>query len=141
MLIETVGQMTACMTPKEFSGMFPIEKRYDGAKYECKDYYYTKEYIARFSDGELIGDSRASEFLFEYQNRDVTFYMVAWMGIVNRMHQASGGRDMLVEFFADQGTPLHTYRREGNVFVDDETGEKHEIKKPRNRLRDFFHIV
>ena len=139
--IETVSYMIAYMTPKEFAGMFPIEKTYDGAKYECKDYFYTKEYVADFGEDVQIGNDKVEEFLFAYQNWDINFYMVAWMGIVNRMHQVNGGRDMLVEFFEEQGTPLHTYHKEGNVLVDDETGERYEIRKPKNSLRKLFSVV
>ena len=33
------------LTPGEFINLFPIKKVYDGDRWECKDYFYTRDYI------------------------------------------------------------------------------------------------
>ncbi len=140
-LIEGIGNMIGCLTPKEFMQIFPVEKDFDGEKYQCKDYFYTMEYISRLDSNKPIGKDNASEFLFEYQNWDINEYMSAWMGIVNRMHKLHGGRDITEEFFEENGLHIRTMKREGDFLVDDETGERFEIKKSENKLKKLFSVV
>lgn len=139
-LIETVTQVLSLFTPREFMQMFPVRKEYNGEKYEIKDYFFTMDAAEKIGLDTRMGDN-ATEFLFDYCNNDVDRYMVTWMMIVNRMHQLNGGKDMLLEFMEDQGVAPHAIRREGNYFVDDETGERFEIEEPKNKLRELFTVV
>lgn len=140
-LISFVDDMIGLLTPHEFVQMFPIAKAYDGEKYSVKDYFYTMEYIKNMDINSPIGKENASKFLFEYWNWDINKYMVAWMEIVNRMHQLQGGKDMMLEFFEEQGHPLHTMHQDGDFMVDDETGERYKIKKPENKIKKLFTVL
>lgn len=139
-VIEIIGNMVGLLTPREFMQMFPIEKEFDGEKYECKDYFYTVNYIEEFGIDTIIGD-KASEFLMEYWNWDVNEYMVYWMSVVNRMHMLQGGKDILIEFMEEQGVQPRTLHQEGDYMVDDETGERFKIKKPKNPMKKLFSVV
>ena len=137
--IEFVSYMLRHFTPKEFMQMFPVEKDYDGRRYEVKDYFTTMETVREIGIHNRIGD-RVEEFLFGYCNDDINKYMVTWMMIVNRMHQLNGGRDVLIEFMEEQGVHPRTLHEEDGYFVDDETGEKYEIKKPVQKFQKFLSI-
>lgn len=137
--IECIGDMISLLTPREFMQMFPIRKEYDGKKYEIKDYFSSMSAIQKIGMYALIGEP--SKFLFDYSNDDIDSYMVTWMEIVNRLYQAQGGKDIMLEFFEDQGTPLTTYREEDGNLVDNETGEKFKLEKPKNRLKKLFTVV
>lgn len=141
LLIEGIGNMIGCLTPREFMQIFPVEKDYDGEKHQCKDYFYTMEYINQLDKDVPIGSDNVSEFLFEYQNRDINHYMCTWMGIINRMHKAHGGKDITEEFFEENGYPLHTCHEEAGYLIDDNTGEKFEIRRPTKRARKLFSVV
>ncbi len=138
--IESVSDRIGCLTPQEFVQLFPITKEYDGEKYGVKDYFYTIEKINAMPD-EPIGQENVSEFLFNYCNRDIDRYMIAWMGIVNRMHMLNGGRDIALEFFEDMGMTVHTYHEEAGYMVNDETGEQFKIKKSTRRARKLFSVA
>lgn len=138
--IQIVNAKAGLFTPQEFVQLFPITKEYDGEKYGIKDYFYTVEKIKVMPD-EPIGEDKISEFLFNYCNRDIDNYMVAWMEIVNRLHMLNGGRDITLEFFEDMGMPVHTYHEEAGYMVNDKTGERFKIKKFTKRARKMFSVV
>lgn len=136
-ILSSIDSMVGLLTPREFMELFPIEKDFDGAKYECKDYFYTMNYVKEFGVDTVIGD-KASEFLMEYCNWDINEYMCYWMGVVNRMHMLQGGKDILLEFMEEQGVTPRTFHSNGEYMVDDETGEKFKIKKPQSKLKKTF---
>ncbi len=137
--IEFVSHVLQYFTPCEFMQMFPVRKDYDGHKYGAKDYFSTMKAIKEIGLHEKLGDS-VEHFLFAYCNDDIDDYMVTWMGIVNRMHQLHGGRDILVEFMEEQGVYPQTFHKENGYLVDDETGEKFELQKPTQKVKKLFSI-
>jgi len=139
-IIEVICAMVGTLTPREFMNMFPIEKTFDGEKYQWKDYFYTRNYIEKFGMDKLIGD-KAPEFLMEYQNLDITHFMVYWMEVVSQMNILQGGKDILLEFMEEQGVKPHTMHSDGNYMIDDETGEKFEIKSPKKKMKKLFSIT
>lgn len=58
-------------------------------------------------------------------------YAIHWMGIINQMHRLNGGRDIFVEFMEEQGISIPTYHKEGNYLVNNETGERYKVQKPK----------
>lgn len=139
-LISDIGNMISQLTPREFLNMFPVEKEYDGQKYQTKDYFFTMDAINQMEIDNPIGE-QVHKFLFDYTNWDINFYMVTWMGIVNRMHQEQGGKDIALEFFEEQGTPLHPLYEKDGYLVNGETGEKFKLEKPKNKLKKLFSVV
>lgn len=140
-IVEFINQMIAKITPRQFMEIFPIAKDYDGEKYGCKDYFYTKDYMAHLGYDAPIGEEKASEFLLEYWNPHIEIYAVHWMEIINKMHRLNGGRDIFVEFMEEQGLSFPTYHKEGNYLVNSKTGERHKVQKPKRRLRKLFSVV
>nr|DAO59766.1 MAG TPA: hypothetical protein [Caudoviricetes sp.] len=68
----------------------------------------------------------------------------SWFFIVefiNQMHRLNGGRDIFVEFMEEQGISIPTYHKEGNYLVNNETGERYKVQKPKRRLRKLFSVV
>lgn len=139
-LIEYINQMIGCITPAQFMQIFPVRKEYDGEKYGIKDYWTTMQKIAEIGLHTPIGED-ASYFLFDYCNDDVDRYMLSWMEIVNRMHQMQGEKDIMLEFFEEQGIPFKTYHVEEGYLVDDETGEAVAPAQLKEKpMRRFFSV-
>ena len=61
-IVEFINQMVAKITPRQFMEIFPIAKDYDGEKYGCKDYFYTKDYMARKSQRVFTGVLESSHY-------------------------------------------------------------------------------
>lgn len=46
-LIDSIFSVLSCLTLQNFVTTFPIDKDYDGAKWECKDYFYTMDVLKK----------------------------------------------------------------------------------------------
>ncbi len=126
-------------TPRELMGLFPIDKYYSGG--DCwKDYFYCIDYINKFGIDKQIGD-KVTEFLMEYQNTDITLYVLAMMQVVSAMSKFENGTDPFVEVMEKIGIHPRTMYQDGGYMVDSETGERFEIMKPKNPLRKLFSVV
>lgn len=122
------------LTPREFITIFPIEKKYDGAKYGIKDYFYTMNYIKTLDQDEQLGDS-VLEFLWEYMNWDVNLFNVEIMGYISDFERLKGKPSLMEQFARMNNVPL--YRMgvdpEGNqvLIKDDDLAVHDGIKKKR----------
>ncbi|WP_107841368.1 hypothetical protein [Metasolibacillus meyeri] len=100
------------LTLHEFMNIFPIEKTFDGAKYEIKDYYSTVEAIQELGlqPHERIGE-RILELIIEYMNDDIMHFAVQSMTAMSAIRRFDGHLDLMEEFMATQGmdTP-NTFR-------------------------------
>ena len=127
----------ASLTPLQLVTTFPPEKIYDGKRWQCKDYYSTMETVNALPQDEPIGEA-IFNLLCDYQNEDIRTLVVKLMCATSAMYRAQTGKDMLVEFFEQQGTPLTTYRRckdpvTGQEYMLGSDGRTHPIE-PRLRL-------
>lgn len=138
-LVDGIGGMIALLTPRELMQMFPITKEYDGKKYGMKDYFFTVNVIDQKGIDNPIEEPY--DFLFDYMNTDTQVFMCSWTAIINRGYQLQGGRDILLDFFEELGTPLTTYHQNEGYLVNDETGEKSKIEKQKNKLKKLFSVV
>lgn len=112
---EIVCAMIGCLTPKELMQMFPITKRYDGDKYECKDYFYTMGKIQEHGMNNPINE--AFKFLWDYENPTLDRFMVNCMTAMEELHVENGGKT----FFEEMG--IESYHIENGEMISDWTGE------------------
>lgn len=97
---RTLDLMTL-ITPRQFLTIFPIKKEFDGQKYECKDYFYTKEYLSTIDLDEPI--SEPFEFLWDYWNSDTARFLMNVMGTMSDVRREQTGKGIMEEFFEKEG--------------------------------------
>lgn len=134
-IISNINFLVGYLTPKEFQTIFPIEKRFDGKKYGFKDYFFTKNLIKDLGEDEKIGE-KSREFLWSYQNEEISDFIVNTMCIMSAIRRAEGQKGIMEEFLEENGVPTYTmYENEkGKKFlVNNSTGETMAVKKPRPR--------
>jgi len=85
------------LTPREFTRLFPIDKRYDGNRYETKDYFSTVEYIDSIGWDTNIGS--AIGFLMEYMCHDTMTFTVTAMDVIANY---SGNRNWFNRFLGQE---------------------------------------
>ncbi|MCM6856653.1 hypothetical protein NE248_08460 [Enterococcus durans] len=90
------------LTPREFMQIFPLEKDYDGHRWEMKDYFYSMNYLEMLGMDKPIGEN-AFEFLMEYWNRDVTLFAVNVTSALSATYEEKTGIGIFEEFLLDQG--------------------------------------
>lgn len=140
--VSIILAMLRFVTPKEFICMFPPEKRYDGAKYQSKDYFTTMEAIKKLDMEQSINDEIVLlNLLWDYRNREINRFMVSWMSAVSHMRQAKGGMDPLEEFMQKEGVPTYTYHKNEGYLYNQMTGETVKVEKSNRRKPKYLKIV
>ncbi|MCI7304338.1 MAG: hypothetical protein SOR93_09645 [Clostridiales Family XIII bacterium] len=129
------------MSPRQVIQLFPIEKTYDGARWEWKDYYYTMEAVNKTGIDNVIGAERSPEFLMDYQNWDINHFMVTFMLVVSRMRVLQGGMDIMEEWLEKQGVPTYSYYEDKGIMVNRQTGEVAKVEKPKTRVPKYMKVV
>ena len=104
-LLEIVSSFTGMLMPNEFTNIFPVTKKYDGYKWEMKDYYSTMEHINTLDrDKPIMEQEEPLQFLYEYDNEDVFKFSVASMMVISNLCKFQG-----------QKTPLEILCEENNI--------------------------
>lgn len=134
-LFEMVMHLVTMVTPRKFVQIFPIEKRYDGKRWDTKDYFYTVEMINEHGWDEPIGvtTEEVFEFLWDYQNWDVMIFLVEYMGLMSDIRRAQGQPGIMEQWAAENGIRTYTMHStsDGKQYVVDENGRSMPIKKKR----------
>lgn len=131
-LIHFITDCASKLTPMEFQTIFPIEKTFDGSKYQMKDYFYTKRYIESFGLNRVIGED-VMEFLWEYHNRDIRDFVVKTMLCLSAIRKAEGKKSLAAEFAERFDLPVYSMREDyrGKKYLTNTvTGETFRVRKP-----------
>ncbi|EOA3903589.1 hypothetical protein ACE41A_08805 [Bacillus cytotoxicus] len=135
-LIGYLKNLMKVLTPRDFITIFPIDKEYDGDRYEMKDYFFTMDEINKIGMDKPIGE-KILEFLWDYQNfKDITRFNLAAMRILNNLQKMKGKKTLTEEFVERLGIDTYTKHKEksGKEYItNDRTGETQEVKKTRPR--------
>lgn len=132
------------MTPRQFMQMFPIDKTYDGERWESKDYFTTKEMCFRRGLDSPIGD--ALTFLWDYCNPYTRCFLAGFLKAVERERRLDGKPSMLETFFEEHGINVPTYRRfespNGKTFFQNiQTGECLKQAHDRPKKPSWWKII
>lgn len=125
--VESMGQLT----PYELAQMFPAEKRYDGEKYQCKDYFSSTEFLNSLED-KPMGAEGAFNFMWDYMNPRLMEFNVLAMKTIDSDRKRQGRPSMGEVFAKETGIPVYrkTTDADGNpVLVDDNGNTIQENKK------------
>lgn len=98
---QRILDLMTLITPREFLIMFPIKKEFDGQKYECKDYFYTKEYLSTIDLDKPI--SEPFKFLWDYWNSDTARFLMNVMGAMSDVRKEQTGKGIMEEFLEKEG--------------------------------------
>jgi len=134
--MEVIESLIAEITPRDLTTIFPIEKRYDGDKYEIKDYFSTMEKLNKIGMDNPITEKNVFSLLFDYQNQYLCDYACEKMCVASglRKHQGLPG---IMEVFMEQHN-LKGYKMmtdaDGKKFLyDPEEQTTYKVSKPRPR--------
>lgn len=133
--------LAACLSPAKLAQIFPPEKRYDGEKYDSKDYFTSVAAVEQAGGWKRFkSEDDVLAFLMDLTNRDVTRCCIAGLRILSEMRERQGGKSLADEWLEEQtGLPYHIPKwfgeardKAGRVYITDERGELLGLKaKPR----------
>lgn len=133
--VEIIKSFMGSLTPGEFENLFPIKKDYKGHKYECKDYFYTRDYIENLDQDKPIGEE-ITMFLWEYTNLEISMFTVNCMSYMSSLRKLAGEPSLMEEWAGIMGVKTYTMHTDpkGKQFLfDKETGKTTSVKKARPR--------
>ena len=137
MLTDLMGRLT----PTEFMQMFPIPKEYYGEEIGVKDYFSTIKDVMKYPLDKPIGVDNITQFIVDYYNWDVMIFEVTKLSIISKIRRMNGKKGVMEEFMEMHDLSPRIMHQEGNYMVDNETGERLEIAKPKHPMRKLFSVV
>ena len=135
-LLNIIKDLIGCLTPIELMQVFPVEKKYNGKKFEIKDYYSTMEIIHRLDQNvPLLQQADIYDFLWDYQNFSISRFVLKMMNAVDDHRRLKGEESMVVEFLKERGihpVKLCTDETTGKTFVLDHNGKTKPVKTKKD---------
>lgn len=135
-VIEAIKIAISLLTPNELITVFPIEKRYDGEKYQIKDYYFTLEKLQQIGMNNIIR-GRIDELLWDYQNKDIMDFQLNSINIISHLYKYETG-ESLAEKWAKENN-IQTYQSYDNDLInkkyiyDTRSGRRIKLKQKKPR--------
>lgn len=127
-VIDSIFTVLSCLTLRNFVNTFPVEKYYDGDKWEEKDYFYTMEVLSAMDMDRPIGRNELSELLWDYMNADLRHAYLEYTSAMSAMFKAQTGKGIMEKFLEDRGVPTYTMDKESGIIKNNQTGD---IMKPK----------
>jgi hypothetical protein len=134
-ITEAIMAYISLVTPRRFVEIFPINKEYDGKRWGTKDYFYTVDKIAEIGWDKPIGETTETvlDFLWDYNNWDITFFLVEFMSLMSDMRRAQGQPGIMEQWATENGIQTYTLHTtpDGEQFVMDSKGRTKPVREKR----------
>lgn len=134
-LIEAVFSICGYLTLRNFVTTFPIEKDFDGAKWECKDYFYTMEVLKDMDGDKPIGRDNISNLLWDYQNHELRHAYVEYTSAMSDIYRSQTGKGIAETWLEDMGVGTYTINDDLGIIRDNQTGEIKKLSKKPSHLQ------
>ena len=122
-VIDSIFMVLGCLTLRNFVETFPVEKYYDGDKWEEKDYFSTMEVLSKMDWDKPIGRNELSELLWDYYNADLRHAYMEYTSAMSAIYKAQTGKGIMEKFFEDRGVPTYTMDKETGIMKNNQTGD------------------
>lgn len=127
-LIDAIFTVCGYLKLRNFVTTFPIDKTYDGAKWEEKDYFYTMEVLKKMDWDKPIGRDELSELLWDYDNADLRHAYIEFTTAMSAIYRAQTGKGIAETWCDNMGIPTYTEDKETGIMKNNRTGD---IMKPK----------
>lgn len=128
-VIDYIFTVLGCLTLRNLVTTFPITKDYDGAKWECKDYFYTMDVLSKMDWDHPIGRDNMFDFLWDYVNDDLRNVCVEYMNAMSAVYRSQTGKGMMEHFCEDNGIGTYMVDESTGIMRNNLTGEISKFKK------------
>ncbi len=128
-VIDGIFTILGCLTLKNFVTTFPIDKTYDGAKWECKDYFFTMDVLKKMDWDKPIGRDELSELLWDYENEELRHAYIEFTTAMSAIYKAQTGKGIMERFCEDHGVDTYTMDKETGIMINNQTGDIMKAKK------------
>ena len=122
-VIDSIFTILGCLTLRNFVTTFPIDKTYDGAKWECKDYFSTMDVLSKMDWDKPIGRDELSELLWDYDNEELRHAYIEFTTAMSAIYRAQTSKGIMEKFLEDRGVPTYTMDKETGIMKNNQTGD------------------
>ncbi len=122
-LIDAIFTVCGYLTLRNFVTTFPIDKTYDGEKWECKDYFYTMDVLKKMDWDKPIGREELSELLWDYMNADLRHAYIEFTSAMSAIYRAQTGKGLAETWCDNMGIPTFTEDKETGIMKNNQTGD------------------
>jgi hypothetical protein len=107
-IFNAVVDYIGMLTPDELTSTFPVSKRYDGDRWQTKDYFSTMEALREIGMNTVIGADRVLELLWDYENHDLREFVVHCLSLMSAARRLQGRLGIAEEFCVMNGIAMYT---------------------------------
>lgn len=115
-----IGDAIICaigkLTPRQMMNLFPPKKDFDGDRFGCKDYFYTKKAVEEYGLDRKI--ENAVDFLWGFQNDDIGRFMVEYLCFAGKRYRQLTGRNMAQDGMEAAHIPYRAITGDGLYLTD-----------------------
>lgn len=134
-LMDAIFAVCGYLTLRNFVTTFPIEKDFDGEKWECKDYFYTMEVLNEMNWDKPIGRDNISELLWDYQNHELRHAYVEYTSAMSDIYRSQTGKGIAEMWLEDMGVGTYTANNDLGIIQDNQTGKISKLSKKPSHLQ------
>lgn len=133
--VNLMYQIMGHLTLNQIKGIFPLDKEYDGAKWQCKDYFYAVEHLKGINPDDLLCHqfSDMEDFTWVYWNRDIFELDAVMIDIASDIRRFEGEKGIVEEWMQKQGVESYTISTDGTM--TNSKGEKIAKIKPNSGFK------
>lgn len=128
-MIDSIFGVLGCLTLRNFVITFPIDKTYDGAKWECKDYFSTMDVLSKMDWDKPIGRDKLSELLWDYENDELRHAYIEFTTSASAIFRAQTGKGIAETWCDNIGIPTFTEDKETGIMKNNRTGDIVKLSK------------
>jgi len=146
-LVESYYTISNCykliisaLTPNELMEIFPIEKRYDGYRYQTKDYFYTMDKLKKIGLDTPIGEN-IKDLLWCYTNSELFEFDVRAFELASRLYKEVNGVSIMEQWAIDNDVEAYTMKTDpqtGKEYLINSTGQTIRVRK---RMPHYMKLV
>ena len=136
---ELYKSLVSGLTYREFMEIYPIDKRYDGARWGTRDYFSTMEFLSDIDlDSKIGGEKQVMDLFFEYDNWELLDVASASMCAMSAMSRKLLGVDPAVAFLTKEENYAHDSK--GNIVGVTADGRTHKVPSFWNNKKYQSHL-
>lgn len=135
-LLSGIFNIISFFTPRNLITTFPVDKVYDGDKWDCKDYFFTMKILSKLDWDKPIGKDKLMDLLWDYQNKDLRNAYMDYISDLSAIYKSQTGKGIAEEWSGNMGIPTYTADKKTEIIKNNSTGE---ISKLKNT--DHFTVI
>lgn len=120
-LIDALFGLIGRIKLKNLIKIFPIDKQYDGAKWEFKDYFFTMNVLREKGLDNAIGRDNVFDLMWDYMNSELRELTIFYMTCMSAMYQRQTGVTFAEKFCEDNNIGSCRVDHENGIIVDNQT--------------------